>query len=399
MQVIATVVADVIRRRPADRIVFNAAQLAISWAAAGLVLEAVGGTGLDNGEDLKAADLPGHRARRRRLLHRQLHARPHRRGAASGHIDRGPQQGRPRLPRLVRRHAVRARPPGRGDRDALALPRPAARAPDGRRASRGHAGVRDGAPGPARSADRPPEPRPPASGDRARAPQRERGRGAGPARVRPRPLPRRERHARPRPGRRRPEGGRRAARALGPRHRHGRARGGRPLRRAPAEPRPQRRRRARRRQPPGRAQLADGRGGRGAERGRHRRHRLRARARPERRPPPPARRGRDVPRQAGPVAARVLLARHRGGGAAAADPRDRAQARDRHARDHDALPAQARPRPAARDRGGGARALDRRGRGAGAAGHLRPARRAHRPRRAAHRAGARDQPPPTAAAG
>ena len=58
VQVIATVVADVIRRRPADRIVFNAAQLAISWLAAGLVLEAVGGTGLDNGEDLKAADLP-----------------------------------------------------------------------------------------------------------------------------------------------------------------------------------------------------------------------------------------------------------------------------------------------------------------------------------------------------
>ena len=58
VQVIATVVADVIRRRPADRIVFNAAQLAISWAAAGLVLEAVGGTGLDDGEDLTAADLP-----------------------------------------------------------------------------------------------------------------------------------------------------------------------------------------------------------------------------------------------------------------------------------------------------------------------------------------------------
>jgi diguanylate cyclase (GGDEF)-like protein len=58
VQVVALVAADVIRGRPADRIVFNAAQLAISWAAAGLVLEAVGGTGLDNGEDLKAADLP-----------------------------------------------------------------------------------------------------------------------------------------------------------------------------------------------------------------------------------------------------------------------------------------------------------------------------------------------------
>jgi diguanylate cyclase (GGDEF)-like protein len=58
VQVIATVVADVIRRRPADRIVFNAAQLAISWTIAGLALEAVGGTGLDDGVDLKAADLP-----------------------------------------------------------------------------------------------------------------------------------------------------------------------------------------------------------------------------------------------------------------------------------------------------------------------------------------------------
>jgi diguanylate cyclase (GGDEF)-like protein len=58
VQVVATVVADVIRRRPADRIVFNAAQLAISWTVAGLVLEAVGGTGLDDGVDLKAADLP-----------------------------------------------------------------------------------------------------------------------------------------------------------------------------------------------------------------------------------------------------------------------------------------------------------------------------------------------------
>ena len=50
--------ADLVRRRPLDKVVFNAAQLAISWVAAGLALEAVGGSGLTNGEDLEAADLP-----------------------------------------------------------------------------------------------------------------------------------------------------------------------------------------------------------------------------------------------------------------------------------------------------------------------------------------------------
>jgi diguanylate cyclase (GGDEF)-like protein len=58
VQVGASLIADLARRRPADRIVFNLAQLAISWVAAGLVLEAVGGTGLENGDDLQASDLP-----------------------------------------------------------------------------------------------------------------------------------------------------------------------------------------------------------------------------------------------------------------------------------------------------------------------------------------------------
>jgi hypothetical protein len=58
VQVGASLVADVIRRRPADRIVFNLAQLAISWIVAGLALEAVGGTGLADGDDLQASDLP-----------------------------------------------------------------------------------------------------------------------------------------------------------------------------------------------------------------------------------------------------------------------------------------------------------------------------------------------------
>ena len=35
VQVVSSLVADVIRRRPADRIVFNLAQLALSWVAGG----------------------------------------------------------------------------------------------------------------------------------------------------------------------------------------------------------------------------------------------------------------------------------------------------------------------------------------------------------------------------
>ena len=58
VQVVASLVADLVRRRPLDQVVFNLAQLAISWVAAGLALEAVGGSGLTNGEDLEAADLP-----------------------------------------------------------------------------------------------------------------------------------------------------------------------------------------------------------------------------------------------------------------------------------------------------------------------------------------------------
>jgi diguanylate cyclase (GGDEF)-like protein len=58
VQVVATLVADVVRRRPLDRIVFNLAQLAISWVLAGLALELAGGTGLRTGDELQAGDLP-----------------------------------------------------------------------------------------------------------------------------------------------------------------------------------------------------------------------------------------------------------------------------------------------------------------------------------------------------
>ena len=58
VQVAASLAADLIRRRPVDRIVFNLAQLAISWVAAGLALDLAGGTGLRDGSDLTAGDLP-----------------------------------------------------------------------------------------------------------------------------------------------------------------------------------------------------------------------------------------------------------------------------------------------------------------------------------------------------
>ena len=58
VQVIATLAADVVGRRPADRIIFNLAQLTISWAAAGAVLDLLGGSGLGGAEGLQPEDLP-----------------------------------------------------------------------------------------------------------------------------------------------------------------------------------------------------------------------------------------------------------------------------------------------------------------------------------------------------
>jgi diguanylate cyclase (GGDEF)-like protein len=58
VQVAASLIADLVRRRPLDRIAFNVAQLALSWVAAGAVLEALGGTGLGGPEGLQASDLP-----------------------------------------------------------------------------------------------------------------------------------------------------------------------------------------------------------------------------------------------------------------------------------------------------------------------------------------------------
>ena len=58
VQVLCSLAADLIRRRPPDRVLFNLAQLTVSWAAAGAVLELAGGTGMPGGAPLEAADLP-----------------------------------------------------------------------------------------------------------------------------------------------------------------------------------------------------------------------------------------------------------------------------------------------------------------------------------------------------
>jgi diguanylate cyclase (GGDEF)-like protein len=58
VQAASSLVADLIRRRPIDRIVFNVAQLTISWALAGVVLDAAGGTGLSHDAGLDASQLP-----------------------------------------------------------------------------------------------------------------------------------------------------------------------------------------------------------------------------------------------------------------------------------------------------------------------------------------------------
>jgi diguanylate cyclase (GGDEF)-like protein len=57
VQALCSLVADVIGRRPTERVVFNIAQLSLSWAAAGAALGLAGGTGLSSGEALDPEDL------------------------------------------------------------------------------------------------------------------------------------------------------------------------------------------------------------------------------------------------------------------------------------------------------------------------------------------------------
>jgi diguanylate cyclase (GGDEF)-like protein len=58
VQVLASLLADLIRRRPIDRIVFNLAQLALSWLVAGAAFEVAGGAGFGDPGGLQASDLP-----------------------------------------------------------------------------------------------------------------------------------------------------------------------------------------------------------------------------------------------------------------------------------------------------------------------------------------------------
>ena len=57
VQVASSLTADLIRRRPADRMLFNLAQLTLSWAVAGAAALA-GGTSMSSGAPLEASDLP-----------------------------------------------------------------------------------------------------------------------------------------------------------------------------------------------------------------------------------------------------------------------------------------------------------------------------------------------------
>ena len=350
VQVAASLAADLIRTPPVDRIVFNLAQLAISWVARRARARPRRRHRPPRRHGPDGERPPRHRARRRRLLRRQLHARPHRRGASPEVLDRRPPPRRPRLPQLVRRHPVRARPAGCGRRRALALPRPPAHAPDGRGASR----VASRRP---RWSTSPSTTRSPRSRT-ARCSSRRSARALGVAparRVQETALLvvdlDRFRDVNDTLGRAQgdtvlKEVAARLKRSVSATDLVARVEGDRfgiLLSERPAH----RRRRARRPEGPHRAEPPLRRGGRVAERRRHRRHRLRAHPRARRRPPPPARRGRHVPRQARAVALRVLLARHRGRGAAPADPRHGAQARDRRPLDHDALPAEVRARDAA----------------------------------------------------
>ena len=180
--------------------------------------------------------------------------------------------------------------------------------------------------------------------------------GRGAAR-RPRPLQGGQRHARARPRRRAAQGRRRAPQRRAARGRHaGPARRRRVRRRAhrPSEPR----RRGRDRRPPPRCAAPAVRPARDRGRARReRRRRARARARARRHDADPARRRRDVRRQAHPGPRRDLLDRARSLLAGPAQPPGRAAARDRGRRARPALPAEGVARRRPRHGRRGARAL------------------------------------------
>ena len=175
---LGTILADGIRRKPPERIAFNAAQYVLTVAAAGVVLLRALRPPAPGGPDrARAHRPPRHRRRRARLPRAELELR--RRRDRAGREDRLPPLPRLRpLPAgLDRRPAAR---PLAGARDrrrlldrraAAALPAAAGDPP------RRPPGDRQGASVAARRAHRPAEPRAlprphPAGGARRRAPRR-----------------------------------------------------------------------------------------------------------------------------------------------------------------------------------------------------------------------------------
>ena len=146
VQAVSSLIADLIRRRPADRIVFNLAQLTISWAAAGAVLDLLGGTGLSSGDSLQADELPAITASAvafflvNSTLVRTAEA------LQMGIAVARPPDRRSALSELVGRDAVRLGAARGRDRGELAVSGAGAGAADGRDPCCFPAGVRDGAP-------------------------------------------------------------------------------------------------------------------------------------------------------------------------------------------------------------------------------------------------------------
>ena len=81
-QVVASLLVDVLTRKRIDRALFNVAQLALSWTAAGIVVTTFAG---DPGTyDFSPPQLDRHAGRHDRVLRGQLHAGADRRGARPG---------------------------------------------------------------------------------------------------------------------------------------------------------------------------------------------------------------------------------------------------------------------------------------------------------------------------
>ncbi len=365
VQVASSLTADLIRRRPADRVLFNLAQLTVSWAVAGAVLALAGGTSMSSGAPLEARDLPAIAAAAlaffavnstvvrtaEALLQRtsivgHLRAELLFRGwSAATLFALGPPVAvvAEDWLYLVPAFALPIAAVHRASKQAsemehLALHDSLTELPNrtllSQRAARAITDAADGRHAAALLT---------IDLDRFRDVNDTFGRAQGDALLV-------EVAA--------------AARKDGARRRHGGAHRGRQVRGADrARGRPRRRRGSgpqhpRRAQPPARGR------GRDVERGRDGRDRRLSRPRRPRGSAAPARRRRHVPREAGAVAARVLRARLRRAGAPPARARDRPEAGDRQPRGEAPLPAEARPRLASGGWSGGARALDgRRARG------------------------------------